>query len=144
MKWAGNKYLFLFYYILIFFSFYHFICSQNNYYAPWTNVANWKKLITQNLPYFHQNSLKIFLNLTDCWKKYGNYEFYHLASPGPILPSCNMTWMTEIMWKWSKFLRRPNPSLHEKQVVQRPQPVVCWQDISQIFLTLCRKHAKSC
>ena len=23
----------------------------------------------QNLSYFHQNSLKIFLNLTDCWKK---------------------------------------------------------------------------
>ena len=30
-----------------------------------------KKLINmQNLPYFYQNSLKIFLNLTqDCWKK---------------------------------------------------------------------------
>ena len=28
-----------------------------------------KKVIAQNLPYFHQNSLKIFLNLTDCWKK---------------------------------------------------------------------------
>ena len=34
-----------------------------------------KKLIAQNLPYFYQNSLKIFINLTDCWKKkYGNYE----------------------------------------------------------------------
>ena len=32
-----------------------------------------KKVTAQNLPYFHQNSLKIFLNLTDCWKKYGNY-----------------------------------------------------------------------
>ena len=32
-----------------------------------------KKLIAQNLPYFYQNSLKIFINLTDCWKKYGNY-----------------------------------------------------------------------
>ena len=28
-----------------------------------------KKVTAQNLPYFHQNSLKIFLNLTDCWKK---------------------------------------------------------------------------
>ena len=28
-----------------------------------------KKLIAQNLPYFYQNSLKIFINLTDCWKK---------------------------------------------------------------------------
>ena len=25
-----------------------------------------KKLIAQNLPYFYQNSLKIFINLTDC------------------------------------------------------------------------------
>ena len=25
-----------------------------------------KKLIVQNLPYFYQNSLKIFINLTDC------------------------------------------------------------------------------
>ena len=32
-----------------------------------------KKFIAQNLPYFYQNSLKIFINLTDCWKKYGNY-----------------------------------------------------------------------
>ena len=32
-----------------------------------------KKLISKNLPYFYQNSLKIFINLTDCWKKYGNY-----------------------------------------------------------------------
>ena len=32
-----------------------------------------KKLIAKNLPYFYQNSLKIFINLTDCWKKYGNY-----------------------------------------------------------------------
>ena len=60
-KWADNKYLFFIYYILF--------CSQNNYYEPWTNVPNRIKLITQNLPYFHQNSLKMFLNLTDCWKK---------------------------------------------------------------------------
>ena len=35
-----------------------------------------KKVISENLPYFYQNSLKIFINLsylTDCWKKYGNY-----------------------------------------------------------------------
>ena len=42
---------------------------------------NAKKLIAQNLPYFYQNSLKIFINLTDCWKKYGNsvmrYDILH-------------------------------------------------------------------
>ena len=28
-----------------------------------------KKVIAQNLPYFYQISLEIFINLTDCWKK---------------------------------------------------------------------------
>ena len=28
-----------------------------------------KKVIVRNLPYFYQNSLKFFINLTDCWKK---------------------------------------------------------------------------
>ena len=49
-----------------------------------------KKLIAQNLPYFYQNSLKIFINLNDCWKKYGNYvihlwKFMHLL---PMSQGC--------------------------------------------------------
>ena len=50
-------------FIFIFYSVYRIIIMHE------VLSAITKKLIAQNLPYFYQNSLKIFINLTDCWKK---------------------------------------------------------------------------
>ena len=50
-------------FIFIFYSVYRSIIMHE------ALLLNTKKLIAQNLPYFYQNSLKIFINLTDCWKK---------------------------------------------------------------------------
>ena len=58
-----NSFIMYFIYTNIFYSVYRIIIMHQ------AMSLITKKLIAQNLPYFYQNSLKIFINLTDCWKK---------------------------------------------------------------------------
>ena len=72
-----------------------------------------KKLIARNLPYFYQNSLKIFINLTDCWKKIWQLCLWWNRTQGMISLEKSYPFMLGTRslgydFSWVRFLLTPN------------------------------------